>query len=207
MATSTAVTVCGVRDFSADMGGRTYAQRAGIENICFIGYRGSRERSSLVTDWQRRLLEASGYLDLGMLEDCAVALDRIPTADKAHPEVLHLRVSLHIAQKAWNPGMELARHLVTVQPDDAWSWIRLAYCTRRAESVENAEEILLRAQAAHPEEAMIRYNLACYACVSGKMDTAVERLREAIILHEGIRQLAVEDEDLRPLWGMVEELS
>jgi len=112
-----------------------------------------------------------------------------------------------MAEKQWALGMELARHLVTVLPEDAGSWISLAYCTRRAESVEKAEEILLRAKAAHPEEAMIRYNLACYACVSGKMAAAIERLKEAITLHEGIRQLAVEDEDLRPLWGVVGEMN
>jgi hypothetical protein len=39
------------------------------------------------------------------------------------------------------------------------------------------------------------------------MDAAIERLKEAITLHEGIRKLAVEDEDLRPLWGVVGELN
>lgn len=157
--------------------------------------------------WQRRLLEASGYLDLGMLPEAAEALDAIPGEERVRPEVLLLRVDLHAAGKQWALGMELARHLVTAHPEEAESWIKLAYCTRRAESVEKAEEILLRAKAAHPEEAMIRYNLACYACVSGRMETAVERLKEAITLHEGIRDLAVEDEDLRPLWGVVGEIN
>ncbi|CAN5823624.1 hypothetical protein BH09VER1_BH09VER1_41510 [soil metagenome] len=142
-----------------------------------------------------------------MLEDCAAALDKIPGEQKARLEVLQMRLNLHVAGKQWELGMELARHLVTVQPDDAGTWISLAYCTRRAESVEKAEEILLRALAAHPEEAMIRYNLACYASVSGQLDRAIERLKEAITLHEGMRLLAVEDEDLRPLWGMVEEMN
>lgn len=156
--------------------------------------------------WQRHLREASGYLDLGMLDESAAALDQIPPGDRSRPEVLHLRVNLHIAGQQWFPGMELARHLVTIQPEDAGSWISLAYCTRRAESVRNAEQILLRALAAHPEEAMIRYNLACYASVSGHLAEARERLREAIALNEVVRKLAAEDEDLRPLWKLVPDL-
>ncbi len=45
-------------------------------------------------------------------------------------------------------------------------WINLAYF-RRVEDVEKAEAILLRAQSIHPKVAMIAFNLACYASVTG----------------------------------------
>jgi hypothetical protein len=46
---------------------------------------------------------------------------------------------------------------------------------------------------------MIAFNLACYASVSGRMEDAKERLRNAIKLDKDIRGLAIDDEDLKPL--------
>ena len=82
-------------------------------------------------------------------------------------------------------------------------WISLAYAVRRTESVENAEAILLRAQAIHPKVAMIAFNLACYASVAGRMVEAKEQLRCAIKLDKDIRGMALDDEDLKPLWDWI----
>jgi hypothetical protein len=59
---------------------------------------------------------------------------------------------------------------------------------------------LIRAQAIHPKAAMSALNLACYASVAGPMEEAKERLRHSIELDKDIRELALDDEDLRPLW-------
>jgi Flp pilus assembly protein TadD len=76
----------------------------------------------------------------------------------------------------------VASHLVKVHPENADWWISYAYAVRRTDCVENAEAILLRAQAIHPKVAMIAFNLACYASVTGRMEEAKERLRNAIEL-------------------------
>jgi Flp pilus assembly protein TadD len=76
----------------------------------------------------------------------------------------------------------------------------LAYATRRAESVEKAETILLRAHELHQDNALIEFNLACYASVTGRFEDARVRLRHAIELDREIRRLALDDDDLRPLW-------
>ena len=90
-----------------------------------------------------------------------------------------------------------------VEPENEARWISLAYSVRRSEGVEKAEAILLRAQAIHPKIAMIAFNLACYASVSGRMEEAKERLRNAIDLDKDVRILALDDEDLRPLWDWI----
>jgi hypothetical protein len=55
----------------------------------------------------------------------------------------------------------------------------------------------------HPKSAWIAFNLACYASVTGRMDEAKVRLRQAIELDNDIRRLALDDEDLRPLWDWI----
>ena len=71
---------------------------------------------------------------------------------------------------------------------------------------EKAEAILLRARVIHSKIAMIAFNLAFYARVSGRMEDAKERLRNAIDLDKGVRILALDDEDLRPLSDWVARL-
>ena len=105
--------------------------------------------------------------------------------------------------KKWDMAAAVASHLVKVDPQTAEWWISLAYAVRRAESVEKAEIILLRAQAIHPKNALIVFNLACYASVTGRMEEAKERLRHAIELDKEARKLALEDEDLKPLWDWI----
>jgi Flp pilus assembly protein TadD len=157
----------------------------------------------LKASWQKHVLASSGYLELGMLDDAAKVLDEIALEDKNRTEVLGARIVLYIAAKKWDMAAAIASHLVRVDPNNEAWWINLAYSVRRIEGVEKAEDILLRAQAIHPKVAMIAFNLACYASVTGRIEQAKARLRHAIDLDKEIRRLALGDEDLRPLWDWI----
>ena len=141
------------------------------------------------SDWRKQVLASSGYLELGMFDDAAL--------------VLGARVGIYLAAKKWDMAAAVASHLVKVDPQTAGWWISLAYALRRTESIEKAEAILLRAQAIHPKVAMIAFNLACYASVTSRLEEAKERLRHAIELDSGIRGLALDEKDLRPLWDWI----
>jgi tetratricopeptide (TPR) repeat protein len=164
------------------------------EGALFLPPRGS---NPLKSDWQRHVLASSGYLELGMFDDAATVLEEIAPEDKTRNEVLGARDGIYMAAKKWDMAAAVASHLVKVDPENAGWWISLAYALRRAESVEKAEAILLRAQAIHPKVAMIAFNLACYASVVGRMEEAKARLRHAVDLDNGIRKLAIDDEDLK----------
>jgi Flp pilus assembly protein TadD len=138
-----------------------------------------------------------------MFDDAALVLEEIAPEDKNRNEVLGARVSLYMVARKWDMAAAVASHLVKVEPQTAGWWISLAYAVRRTESVEKAEAILLRAQAIHPKVAMIAFNLACYASVTGRMEDAKERLRHAIELEKDIRGLALDDKDLEPLWDWI----
>ena len=159
--------------------------------------------SSLKSDWQRHVLASSGYLELGMFDDAAMVLEEIALEDKNRNEVLGARVNLYMAARKWDMAAAVASHLVKVDPGTAGWWISLAYALRRTESVEKAAAILLRAQTIHPKVAMIAFNLACYASVTGRIEDAKAHLRRAIELDKEARKLALEDEDLKPLWDWI----
>ena len=154
-------------------------------------------------DWQTHVLASSGYLELGMFDAAALVLEEIAPEDKNRNEVLGARVNLYMAAKKWDMVVAVASHLVKVDPQTPGWWISLASALRRTESIEKAEAILLWAQPIHPEVAMIAFSLACYASVMGRMEEAKERLRHAINLDKDIRKLALDDEDLKPLWDWI----
>jgi Flp pilus assembly protein TadD len=138
-----------------------------------------------------------------MLDDAALALEEIEPKDKTRTEVLGARVVLYIAAKKWDMAAAVASHLVKVEPENEAWWINLAYSVRRSEGIEQAEAILLRARVIHPKVAMIAFNLACYASVTGRIEDAKERLRMVIDLDKDIRELALDDDDLKPLWDWI----
>ena len=55
-------------------------------------------------DWQRHVLASSGYLDHGMLDDAALALEEIEPRSKTRTEVLGARIALYITAKKWDIG-------------------------------------------------------------------------------------------------------
>ena len=152
----------------------------------------------LKADWQRHVL-ASNYLELGMLDDAALTLEEIAPEDKARSEVLGARVVIYLAAEKWDMAAAVASHLVKVEPENEAWWVNLAYTVRRSEGIEQGEAILLRAQAIHPKVAMIAFNL----CLLRERHGPLGSLQNAIKLDKDIRGLALDDEDLKPLWDWI----
>ena len=126
---------------------------------------------------------------MGMFDDAAMVLEEIAPEDKTRNEVLGARVNLYMAAKKWDMAAAVASHLVKVEPHNAAWWISLAYALRRTESVEKAEAILLQAQAIHPKVAMIAFNLACYASLTGRMEEAKAGLQSRKVLSGRFRRI------------------
>jgi predicted Zn-dependent protease len=95
---------------------------------------------------------------------------------------------------------EIAKRLAQFQPNDIQWTVSFAYATRRAESVETAKEILLNAEPKFPKEAVIPYNLACYECQLGNVESAKNYLKKAFQIDSNWRLTALDDSDLQPLW-------
>ena len=84
-------------------------------------------------DWQRHVLASSGYLELGRLDDAALALEETEPEDKTRTEVLGARVGIYMAARKWDMAAAVASHLVKLQPENARWWINLAYSVMRIE--------------------------------------------------------------------------
>jgi tetratricopeptide (TPR) repeat protein len=146
-----------------------------------------------------RLSQARGYLGLGMVEEAAAELDRVPAEAAQQTEVLALRALVLQEQAKWPLLADVARELVQRQPAESGWWITWAYATRRTRSLNAAEAILLEAERTHPREAAIQFNLGCYACQRGDLAEARRRVNQAIVFDESFKEAAAADSDLAPL--------
>jgi tetratricopeptide (TPR) repeat protein len=142
---------------------------------------------------------ASGYLQLGMLREAAAELARIDRDLAGLPEVLRLKVDFFTIREDWHTVRRYTSQLVKLEPADVQAWVTLGYSTRRSVSIRAARRILLRAAALHPEEPVLKFNLACYAAQLGKLPEASLFLTTALALDPRYQELALADPDLAPL--------
>jgi Flp pilus assembly protein TadD len=161
------------------------------------------KKTSAVCNWRRQVLASSGYRELGLLAEAAQALEEIEPGDRTRNEVFGARLDLYMASKQWEAAAAVGHYLVKVEPGKAGWWINYANSVRQADTIEKAEAILMQARELIPHNPTVVLNLACYASASGRIEEARERLLEAIRLNKGVQRLALDDEDLKPLWDWI----
>jgi Tfp pilus assembly protein PilF len=154
----------------------------------------------LTPEDQRHLTAAEGYADLGMYLDADAELDGIDPEVRHVAEVLAVRVRIYKGLEKWELMRTVASRLAAHDPEDAQWAISLAYATRRAQSIEAARRILLESVERLPKEPILHFNLACYECQLGELEVAKARLAHACKLSEKCRVMALDNEDLKPLW-------
>ena len=155
---------------------------------------------------QRELNASIGYLELGMLEEAAGELENLSPEDRTSSEVLGVRMEIYRSAKKWTLMEVVARELWNRHQDDSAYWINLAWVVRRQESIEAAQTILLEGFERFPNDAMTNYNSGCYACQLGDMEAAKRFVGEAIKLDSKYKLMALDDEDLKPLWDSLASL-
>lgn len=149
----------------------------------------------------RHLRYASGYMELGMLDDAAFEIEAIAFEDRFAPPVLAVRVELYMAAKQWEIVVGVARELAAQCPTSERAWICWAYALRELQRIDEARAVLLKAEPMHGENsAVLHYNLACYYCLLGDLETARQRLSRACKIDPNLKDEALEDSDLVAVW-------
>ena len=72
----------------------------------------------------------------------------------------------------------------------------MSYAVRRFKGEAEAADILSLALRRYYDDALVRYNLACYWSVMGRVEEARAMLETACKKDESLRELAETDEDL-----------
>ena len=153
------------------------------------------------------LSAAMGWVELGNSVEARAELDAISSAQQNHPDVLEVRWLICAEQKQWAEALQTARTLVASAPDRCSGWLHQAYALRRLPEggIKQAWHALLPAFDKFPKEAIISYNLSCYACQMQQLEAARVWLKRAVYLggKDRIKRMALDDPDLEPLWAEI----
>jgi tetratricopeptide (TPR) repeat protein len=149
------------------------------------------------------LSAALGWLDLGNAAEAELEWLRISPANQLHPDALETGFAIHAARHDWERALPLAGRLVEAAPERAGGWLHRSYALRRtaAGGLQAARDALLPALELFPDEPVVPFNLACYACQLGDNDRAWAMLQRALAIggRRLIVPMALADDDLAPL--------
>jgi hypothetical protein len=148
---------------------------------------------------------AEGWLMLGSPTDAHEELEHISGESNCHPSVLSVRWQVYAAAQWWEAAFVVAKALCQLAPDSPEAWICQANTLRNYKGVIDAWSLLLSIVNKFPSDAVIRYNLACYAAQMGLMEESCGWLVQSFELEESVqlKLAAVYDPDLQPLWDKI----
>ena len=153
---------------------------------------------------------ALGWLGLNCPADARAELDAISPEHQLHPAVLEARWLVYAHEKTWHDALAIADQELAAAPDAAAGWLHRAYALRRVEGggLKLAWHALLPAAEKFPTEPVVAFNLSCYACQLNQLDASREWLKRAVETggKNVIKKMALEDEDLKPLWPEIKNL-
>jgi Flp pilus assembly protein TadD len=156
---------------------------------------------------RHHLSAAIGWLGLGNWREAKLELEKISTENRRAPAVLLAEYDVAAVAKDWGRAADVANMLVDVIRDSPAVWLSLAYAVRRKPGggIEQARQILTKGDQMFPDQSMIAYNLACYECQLGNLEVARDWLDKAMARADAkqIRELALKDADLEPLWDEI----
>ncbi|MBK1876526.1 tetratricopeptide repeat protein [Pelagicoccus mobilis] len=149
--------------------------------------------------FKKALTYANGYRELGMFDDALTELKNLDTRYENEKELLQMQLAILMEARRWKKALPIANLLAANHSSDPGNLVNLAYVTRRANSLEGARIILENAAKRFPKEAIIQYNLGCYACCNDDLDTAKKHLLVAFSLDKNYLDMSDTDDDLEPL--------
>jgi tetratricopeptide (TPR) repeat protein len=156
----------------------------------------------------QHLEAAEGWLELGNYLEANEELEKITPQLRAHPFVLEIRFKIYSEANRWEMALEVAKGMSNILPDNPWGPFHLAFSLHELKRTKEAYEVLIPVVDKFPNEWLMRYNLACYSCRLGNLKEAEEwfELARDMAGKIDIRQMALEDEDLEPLWTEISEI-
>jgi tetratricopeptide (TPR) repeat protein len=147
----------------------------------------------------RRLLEAEGYLELELPSRALEILER--HADWASVQ-FEASVLAGEALRQLNRHREALRALdiaAKLRPEDLSVALAQGWCFKRTHRLAQAIDALERAERHHPDQALVRYNLACYWSLANKPPKAIAKLAEALALDASFGRLIAAEADFDPV--------
>lgn len=151
---------------------------------------------------------ANGWVDLACHEDALAELDALPAEERGHPEALDVEWKALAGLRDWGRALAVAERLLDRVPEEIAGWIHRSYCLHELDRTREALDLLEPAYSRFPDDFVVPYNLACYACQLGDLVSAKAWLERALKRGDRrtVKRMALGDDDLAQLRGEIERL-
>jgi tetratricopeptide (TPR) repeat protein len=148
---------------------------------------------------QHLLVQAEGYLELGMGEHALEVLDRCEQLARLPEHGLYLRGQCLRELGRFREALDPLWQAAQSNPENIGTWLALGWCYKRTGKLDRAIESLEEALSVEPNDALVHYNLACYWALAKNKRQALNYLRKAFALEEDYRSLVAEESDFDPI--------
>lgn len=164
---------------------------------------------------QQLLLEAEGYLDLGILfqdqwplasenrdrmADRALScLERLDGRDAQRSEAQYIRGRALQAKCEYKQAVRYLRLAARHDPKNIGIHLALGWCYKRLGKLELAIRSLEDALDADNTQPILYYNLACYWSLAGNVGLALSYLARALQMNIGYREMIPHEPDFDPV--------
>lgn len=148
---------------------------------------------------KRWLVEAEGYLELGLLADARQRAESVARSKQLPgPSALLLGNILREEGELALAAVQY-RKVLRVERGHIGATVGLGWCLKRLDKLDAAIKTYVNALIWHPEEGLLHFNLACYKSLAGDAEGALEALARALQLEPEFRELARDEEDFAPV--------
>lgn len=148
---------------------------------------------------QQLILQAEGYLELGMPRHGLEVLARYGDPDSLSPHALYLQGECLRALERFAEALEPLKRAAEASPSNLHVWLALGWCYKRTGRIDLAIESLEEALSVEPNDALICYNLACYWSLAKNKRQALVYLSRAIDLKDDYRAMVADESDFDPI--------
>ena len=152
-----------------------------------------------MTDTERRILAAQGYVELTLYAEAREELARLPAEAAGRVDVQEILLLCMMSEKRWAEALALTLRLCELEPEEPGGFIHAAFCLHEMGRTAEAVDTLSRGPVTLPSKPVFYYTLGCYHARLGDTERALKLLRQSFEMDGSLRQLAGKDPDLDSL--------
>jgi hypothetical protein len=154
---------------------------------------------------------ARGWVGLKLYREAVTELSKASEFSKTRFDFMEIRSQIHTANSQWQELLESAEAMIIEEPDNEFGFQFRAEAIRHLKNAQAAYENLAHFVGKFPNSPFIRFNLACFASVSGNFFSARRHLIQMFRLADKtgevnyLQNLALDD-DLMVLWPEISRM-
>jgi predicted Zn-dependent protease len=157
-----------------------------------------------MTEVERRIIAAQGYVELGLFEEARREMSPLPEALHDRVDVIEITLLCLMGRHSWTEALALATKLCQQEPAEPGGFIHAAFCLHELGKTAEAVDILSRGPASLRTKPVYYYNMGCYHARLSRFDQSLAYLKRAFEMDGDLRQHAKKDRDLDALRARLE---